>query len=230
MADYHSPTVVAPFIPESDMTPLERLILGLAFDEEEAEPGLVYFHSSEGPSDVISTEVEELRSAYAASQDTDSAIRDHVAMVLEQYDKADDEVSDDCLDIDLGEIADGWPTILQDLVRRSTVIDEIVVTAAWCCSKMLPDGFGGSVGRITADAIQTSTTSKMLATMRELRARPGGEDSSGHETRHRVETIAATAGWDSFTLMLLIAQWVDRRGETETLIDHLDRLASDEDG
>jgi hypothetical protein len=45
MADYHSPTVVEPFIPEGDMTPLERLILGLAFDEEEAEPGLVYFHS-----------------------------------------------------------------------------------------------------------------------------------------------------------------------------------------
>ena len=34
MTDYHSPTVVQPNIPAADITPLERLILGLAFDAE----------------------------------------------------------------------------------------------------------------------------------------------------------------------------------------------------
>lgn len=43
MADYHSPTVVTPFIPEAEMTALERRVLSLVFDDEPAGDGQLYF-------------------------------------------------------------------------------------------------------------------------------------------------------------------------------------------
>lgn len=64
MANYHSPTVVTPSLPERDITPLERLVLGLSFDAEtDAEGGLVYFHSWCGPSSVITMPVDDVRTA-----------------------------------------------------------------------------------------------------------------------------------------------------------------------
>lgn len=229
MADYHSPTIVQPDIPEGDMTILERLILSLAFDEGPTREGKVYFHSWCGPSDIVSIDVDELRAAQSASTDVASAINTHVAAILEEYDKVDDPDPHDYIDIDLGSAEHGWPRMFQDIVRRSPSVDEIVVTAAFTCTKMRPDGFGGSVMRITADAIEYRSTTDMLEDMRNSPAHPAAIDRSGHETRRRLETIASVAGWDSFTLLLLIAQWIDRNRQTETLVNHLDRLASDDD-
>jgi len=228
MADYHSPTVVTPFIPEAEMTALERRVLSLVFDDEPAGDGQLYFHSWCGPSDVISIDADDLRAAHAASQGVDSAIGDHAASMLEQYDRADDHGPDDCFDIDLGEVGHGWPTILADIVRRSTTLDEIVVTAAWTCTKMRSDGFGGSIMRITATGIQHCSTSDMLEALREQPISPSGTDVDGHETRRRIEAIASSASWDSFTLLLLVSRWLDANGHTEKLIEHLDRLVDAE--
>ena len=60
MTDYHSPTVVQPNIPAADITPLERLILGLVFDAESEDDG-IYFHSWCGPSDIVTLSVDDLR-------------------------------------------------------------------------------------------------------------------------------------------------------------------------
>ncbi|PRD43524.1 hypothetical protein C5748_09630 [Phyllobacterium phragmitis] len=165
MADYHSPTVITPDLPIADMTALEYLILGLAFDCEPSGEGYVYLHSWCGPSDIVSIEAGPLRAAYDGSIDAQSAINDHIAVLLKGHDAREDSMPGDCIEIDLTEISFGWDRMLQDVVRRSTVLDEIVVTAAFTCTKMRPDGFGGSVMRITSDAIQYNSTTDMLEKM-----------------------------------------------------------------
>jgi hypothetical protein len=162
MADYHSPTVVQPNIPAADITPLERLILELVFDAESEDDG-VYFHSWCGPSDVFTLLVDDLRAALEASRGQgDSAIGKHVDMLLARYDDGAGEDTPDDIDVDLTENDSGWDRVLQDIVRRSATIDELVVTTAFTCTKMRPDGFGGSVMLITRDAIRYRSTTDML--------------------------------------------------------------------
>lgn len=162
MADYHSPTVVQPDIPAADMTPLERLILDLVFDAENSEGG-IYYHSWCGPSDVVTLSVDDLRTAWAASRDhSESSMGDHVASLLSRYDAdASDDPPDD-IDVDLTDPNVGWHRMFQDIVRRSATIEEIVVTTAFTCTKMRPDGFGGSVMLITANAIRYRSTIDVL--------------------------------------------------------------------
>lgn len=228
MADYHSPTVVTPFIPSADMTSLERLILGLAFDEETGDDDQIYFHSWCGPSDIVAIEVEPLRQAHSASKDAQSIINDHVAARLAEHDAAADRVPHDYIELDLSATELGWERMLQDILRRSSTIDEIVVTAAFTCSRMRPDGFGGSVTRITAGDIRYQSTTDMLNDMRGASSLPPAADA-GQDTRRRIEAIAGSCGWDAFTLLLLIARWADQHGHSPALVDHLSHVASSED-
>lgn len=162
MADYHSPTVVQPNIPAADMTPLERLILSLVFEADNEDGGVTY-HSWCGPSDVVTLSVDDLRTACDASrQQRESSIGRHVAALLARYDaNVGDDPSDD-IDLDLTASDCGWDRMFQDIVRRSATIDEIVVTTAFTCTKMRPDGFGGSVMLITEDAIRYRSTTDTL--------------------------------------------------------------------
>lgn len=229
MADYHTPTVVTPPLPERDITPLERLVLGLSFDAETDGEGRVYFHSECGPSSVITLPVDDLRSAHSAScEQAHSTIAQKVTELLARHDAGDDQPDE--IDIDLSEADSDWPLILQDIVRRSAAVDEIVVTAAFTCSRMRPDGFGGSVMLITPEAILYRSTSDMLEEMWEQPRPPGSEDAEGHETRRRLEAMAAAAGWDSFTLLKLIARWLNKNRHAGALIDHLDRLVEADGG
>lgn len=212
MVDYHSPTVVTPFIPSADMTALERFILGLTFDEETDEGGQVYFHSWCGPSDIVAIEVEPLRHACLASRNAQSLINDHVAARLAEHDAAADRVPHDYIELDLSAAELGWARMLQDIVRRSPTIDEIVVTAAFTCLRMRPDGFGGSVTRITAEDIRYQSTTDMLNDMRSASSLPPTDQATGQETRRRIEALAGSSGWDAFTLLLLIARWADQHG------------------
>lgn len=233
MADYHSPTVVTPSLPVADITALERLILGLCFEEEPDGDGLVYFHSWCGPSDIVTLSVEDLRAACDATpspEPHESCIGGHVVALLARHNAQalDDPPAD--IDVDLTAPGIGWAHIFQDIVRRSTTLEEIVVTEAWTCSKMRPDGFGGSVTLITPDAILYRATDDMLEEMREQPQQPGGEGADGHETGHRLEAMAAAAGWDSFTLLRLIARWLNENRLAGALIDHLDRLVEADGG
>lgn len=223
MADYRSPTVVTPSLPERDITPLEQLVLGLSFDAEtDPEGGLVYFHSWCGPSSVITMPVDDLRSALAASHEPgDSTLARKVAELLARHDAGGDPPDE--VNIDLSEADSDWSLIFQDIVRRSAAVNEIIVTAAWTCTRMRPDGFGGSVMLITADAILYRSTSDMLEEMSAQPKLPAAADPDGHETRRRLEAMAAAAGWDSFTLLLLIARWLNENRHTGSLIDHLDQ-------
>lgn len=166
MADYHSPTVITPFIPPADMTPLERLILGIAFEEETDGDGQVYFHSWCGPSDIVAIEAEQLRQAHVASKDAQCAIGEYAALRLAEHDAAVDSTPHDYIELDLTVADCGWDRMLQNIVRRSPTLDEIVVAAAFTCSRLRPDGFGGSVMRITAETVRYRSTSDFLEELR----------------------------------------------------------------
>ncbi|MFC3726198.1 hypothetical protein [Neoaquamicrobium sediminum] len=162
MADYHSPTVVQPVISGTDMTPLERLLRGLVFDTDEQDGGM-YLHSWCGPSDVVTLPIGDLHAAWeAAPLNENTCVGTHVAALLAKHDAeaGDDPLGD--IDIDLTESGNGWDRMFQDIVRRSATIDEIVVTTSFTCTKMRPDGFGGSVMLITADAIRYRSTTEIL--------------------------------------------------------------------
>ncbi|QDG94453.1 hypothetical protein NIBR502774_18025 (plasmid) [Rhizobium sp. NIBRBAC000502774] len=228
MADYHSPTVVTPHVPFGDVTPLEALLLPIVFDESAEEDGS-YFHSWCGPSDVITVEIDAVRKALDESRSLEFRISAYVTTLLAAHEAIPEEDRPDDLDIDLT-AGPGWDEMLQDIVRRSSTLDEIVVTAAFTCTKMRPDGFGGSVMRITADAVQYASTVDMLETTWNTPAPSAPVEGGGHDARGRIEAIAASTGWDSFTLLLLIAQWLDRNQLTDALVEHLGQLASNEEG
>lgn len=154
MADYFSPTVVQQPIPLADMTPLERLVLSVVFDAE-PDGDTIWFHSDVGPSDMIGMSIEQLRPAYQASQGLDSAIAVHVGERLAAAPPDDTEI-----EIDLSVVS--WALMLQDIVRRSPTLDYITVAAAFTCSRMRIDGFGGMAILIAADTIQSKSTHDVL--------------------------------------------------------------------
>lgn len=162
MTDYHSPTVVTPNLPIADITPLERLLLGLVFDADQDDD---YFQSWCGPSDIVTLPVEELRAACEESRHVpESTIAARVDVLLAEFDAASEDPGDD-IDVDITRPDTGWERMFQDIVRRSATIDEVVVTTAFTCSEMRPDGFGGSVMRISADLIRYASTMDMVEKM-----------------------------------------------------------------
>jgi hypothetical protein len=55
-----------------------------------------------------------------------------------------------------------WVFFLQDIVLRSPTLDYVTVVTAFTCSKMRPDGFGGSATLITADGVTSMSTPDAL--------------------------------------------------------------------
>jgi hypothetical protein len=154
MADYLTQTVLQPVIPDIDMTPLERMILTEVFQSEPDGDGL-YFFSEAGLNETPSFAAAGLSAALDISADVDS----HAAAFVRKRLAATAATGNIELDLtcDLG-----WETILQDIVRRSSTIDRIIATSAFTCTKMRPDGFGGMVVLITADAVLGKSTEDML--------------------------------------------------------------------
>ena len=101
MADYHFPTVAFPAIPATDLTPLERLVLGASFEVETVGEDLVYFFTSEGPNEFPSFDVVALRAAWTTSRDVESRLATPVAARLARYDAMDQNERDPEIDVDL---------------------------------------------------------------------------------------------------------------------------------
>ena len=72
------------------------------------------------------------------------------------------EAGDDATDVEIDLSGDSWEFIFQDIVRRSQTLDHVSAVAAFTCSKMRPDGFGGMATLITADAVKGKSTSDIL--------------------------------------------------------------------
>ncbi len=155
MADYYTPTVIPELIPNADMTKLEYLLLTRIF-EADCDGDRTYFHSWEGPQSLIRVARSELEAALAASRGSQSQVLDFVQF---QFEKA--EVSFEDIELDLSAIS--WEHIVQDIVRRSPTLRYVTVTAAFTCSRMRADGFGGMAVFITAENIKWCSTTEFLS-------------------------------------------------------------------
>jgi hypothetical protein len=154
MVDYFTPTVVEPPLPLADMTPLERLVLGAIFETDKAEDGLSCF-AQEGVNDYPLLPIVPLRDAWAQADGTPSRLHD---LVTEQL--AETAADAEAFELDLS--VEGYAFILQDIVRRSTSLSHVSVTAAFTCSRMCPGGFGGMAMLVTKDAIISESTTDLL--------------------------------------------------------------------
>lgn len=154
MADYYSPTVVQQIIPLSDMTPLELWLLSLIFDAVPMGDGL-YFSASEGPRDIISIDLADLREATEASAAfTGTATR----VATEALRKHSNNASVVEIDASMG----WWEHVFQDIIIRSRTLDHISVITAFTCSKLRLDGFGGLAILITKDRIRSKSLDDVL--------------------------------------------------------------------
>jgi hypothetical protein len=100
-----------------------------------------------------------LEAALAASEpDAANIGNDFVGKLLANL--TDEERQDEHLDIDFSETS--WASILQDIVRRSSTLRYVSAVSSFTCSRMRPDGFGGAVVVITADAILGKSTTDLL--------------------------------------------------------------------
>jgi len=156
MADYYSPTVIQPTIPEADMTPLERLLLTQIFSADPDGDG-VYFYAEEGPVDFIVLSRAEIDAALAASNGTAGTAATCIAECLSRLPPEETEI-----DLDLSGTST-WEFIFQDIVRRSPTLRHVTAVASFGCSKMRPDGFGGMAVLITADRILGKSTHDLIA-------------------------------------------------------------------
>ena len=154
MANYYTPTVVEPMIPLAAILPIERLFLAQVFSEE-VEGQTAYYFSDDGASDYISLEAEAVRSVL----DAESADTSRLAKkLLDEHGEA--VLGADDIELDL--CGDLWPDVLQDITRRSALLDHLTVTMAFMCSRMRPDGFGGLAMMITASAIRSESTNTLF--------------------------------------------------------------------
>jgi hypothetical protein len=154
MADYHSPSVVQPTIPNADMTPLERLLLTHIFEAEPDGDGL-YFFAEAGPNDGFELAVEDLRAALTESAGIASTASAYLADRMGDIGENDTQI-----EIDLS--GTSWEFFFQDIVRRSSTLDHVTVVSAFTCTKMRPDGFGGMTVLIIANAIKSKSTNDIL--------------------------------------------------------------------
>jgi hypothetical protein len=156
MTDYYSPTVIQQAIPDSDMTPMEQLLLSKIFEKVPATGG-TYFESWNGPCDLIWVQTSEIHEALEASRGIDSQIFDYVE---ERLRKARGHGEETEFELDMS--GTSWEFLLQDIVRRSATLRYLSVTTAFTCSKMRVDGFGGMALFITDERIKAFSTIEFL--------------------------------------------------------------------
>jgi len=153
MADYFSQTVIRPDIPRTAMTALEYKVLSQMFDHEDVGDN-VYFCAGHGPNDLLFLDLAEVKALLDKDEGIGSGLADLVRQEIAKCGPDDVE-----LELDMSAI--GFEGIFQDIVQRSA-LDYVEVEAAWTCSKMRPDGFGGAATLITADDIETVSTAGWL--------------------------------------------------------------------
>jgi hypothetical protein len=154
MADYFAPTVVQQIIPDADMTPLEKLLMSRIFDFERHGEGW-YFFAEQNPRTMFFVTRTDLEQALASSPDPATAAH---RCVTEQLAHADADAGE--IDIDLSGVS--WEEFFQDIVKRSKTLRYISIVAAFTCSKMRPDGFGGTALLVTPDAMIGKSTNGIL--------------------------------------------------------------------
>lgn len=154
MADYFEQTVIQQSIPETDMTPLELLLLSRIFNIER-DGKAWYFFAEDNPCIMIHATRAELVEALASSPDPDSVAHCYVTERLAAVGAGAAEI-----DLDLSDTS--WEFFLQDIVKRSQTLVYLSVVVGFTCSRMRSDGFGGMAVLITADAIRGKSTNDLI--------------------------------------------------------------------
>jgi len=152
MADYYSQCVVSPMLPLADLTAAEQLILRNIFDSE-VEGGELYLFSEIGRNTMIDLELPDILAALAGTGVASASTRllsKAVAKLPEGEGSAEFELDDE------------WIEILQEIVRRSNALTFVAIETGFNCSKMRSDGFGGAAIVITADTVDTMSTSQFI--------------------------------------------------------------------
>ncbi len=140
MADYYTQTVIHQHIPERLIAPFELLLLAEIFESDRHDDSF-YYYASERPNDFISIDPRVLSVTLAISPEK-SRLRSWLKRQL-----AGCPASLPHLDIDLTATPhrdSAHLVILQDIVRRSqNELPYLTIAAAYTCSKMRADAFGG---------------------------------------------------------------------------------------
>jgi hypothetical protein len=168
-------TVVQQIIPTSGMTPLERLILTHMFDSEPEGDGL-YFFCEDDVREIIELPAAAVKIAFKQSSGGKSRLRSHLAKQVSAHRRGTTP-----MEVDL--TGTSWSCFLQDILRRTPARPYISIVTSFLCTKMRPDGFGGSATLITAKAIQYGCTEDLVdkfiresrQTRRSHRANAAGE-------------------------------------------------------
>lgn len=160
MADYHSPTVIAPDVPIADMTPLEKCLLTHMFDFDVAGDA-VYFFAELSIELRPFIELKALRQAYAESHGVPSQCLEPIGKLIDRLAVVDDT---ETVDVDLVDEFEDLPylRILQDIIRRSKEVNWFTVTTAYTCTVMRVDGFGGRATLVCADRMFSQSTDAFL--------------------------------------------------------------------
>jgi hypothetical protein len=154
MADYYTPTVVQQVIPDAEMTSLEKLLLARIFESERIDDGW-YFFAEAHPEEIVDATRGELEQARVSSSDMDTTLH---RCVREQLADADPDMTEITLDF----TGTSWEVFFQDIVKRSKTLRYITAVAAFTCTKMRPDAFGGMATLITRDTILGKSTHEIL--------------------------------------------------------------------
>ncbi|MDE1917623.1 MAG: hypothetical protein KGJ57_18410 [Sphingomonadales bacterium] len=153
MADYHTPTVVTPYLPSEAISLLELLVLTQMYDWEHSGDE-IYFFSEVGCPFEIELEVAEVRDLIEAAPADAGRLVD---LIRAQSGGLKPEQT--TFKLDVSDCLNAG--IFQDILGRCPDIDHITITFGWTYSKMRSDGFGGAVTVITSDQILTETTRSM---------------------------------------------------------------------
>lgn len=159
-------TTIWPPIPRTDMTPLEKLLLTTIFDAKE-EGDSLSFSTPHGPSDIVTISRGDLASVLAESANVaDSMANRHVAARLDTASQGEDV--DPLDDFDLTISRDIWEQVLQDIVRRSSTIAEVIAKSATVPNRPPFDDLDAtSVTLVTATAIRHKTLADALENLRD---------------------------------------------------------------
>lgn len=154
MADYATPTVVLPVIPNKDMTPLEKLLLALIFAVKD-NGSESYFYADTGPAECAWVARDQLQSIALHSIDTSSWAANEIRRQVSLAPNDEAEV-----ELDLTRTP--FTSLFQNIIRRSDSLRYVALISSFTCTKMRPDGFGGKVALVTAERIRRKTTFDIL--------------------------------------------------------------------
>lgn len=182
MANNYEQATVEPALPASAVSTFERDFLpGFGFECEEDGAETLYFFAEYAVNPSCCGDLTVGDAMEAASRGDRLA-----AALLEDLGHPEKDLPLDRF----GSGIPSWEAIFQGILRKPECagIDEIVVMAAYTCSKMRPGEFGGWVIRITRDRVQSDGTLAMLDRMR--------KEDAFHEALETVYELAEAGALD----------------------------------